>query len=95
MCIFITTLYIDGSLSPLLYSYFSATWVGHKIIQVPRERVYSPVTLNTISGMQTWLTDQNNDLDLRDENYEITFTRRNRMSNSSRAGWLICWEKPS
>ena len=69
--------YVDGSLSPVLYSFFPSTGVGHKIIQVPRERVYSPVTLDTISGMQTWLTDQNNnDLDLRGENLTIRFHLR-------------------
>ena len=69
--------YVDGNLSPVLYSFFPSTGVGHKIIQVPRERVYSPVTLDTISGMQTWLTDQNNhDLDLRGENLTIRFHLR-------------------
>ena len=69
--------YVDGSLSPVLYSFFPSTGVGHKIIQIPRERIYSPVTLDTISGMQTWLTDQNNnDLDLRGENLTIRFHLR-------------------
>ena len=66
--------YIDGDLSPV---FFPTTGVGHKIIQLPRERVYCPVTLDTISEMQTCLTDQNNiDLDLRGENLTIRFHLR-------------------
>ena len=74
--------YIDGSLSPVLYSFFPTTGVGEKIIEKPRERVYSPVNLNTIVGMQTWLTDQNNnDLDLQGENLTMRFHLRE-VSNS-------------
>ncbi len=69
--------YIDGSLSPVLYSFFPTTGVGQKIIEKPRERVYSPITMDTISSMQTWLTDQNdNDLDLQGENLTIRFHLR-------------------
>ena len=74
--------YIDGSLSPVLYSFFPTSGVGEKIIEKPRERVYSPVNLNTIVGMQTWLTDQNNiDLDLQGENLTMRFHLRE-VSNS-------------
>ena len=69
--------YIDGALNPVIYSFFPTTGVGQKIIEKPRERVYSPVTLDTISTMQTWLTDQNNnDLDLQGENLTIRFHLR-------------------
>ena len=69
--------YIDGSLSPVLYSFFPKTGVGEKIIEQPRERVYSPINLNTITSMETWLTDQdNNDLDLQGENLTIRFHLR-------------------
>lgn len=69
--------YIDGSLSPVLYSFFPKTGVGEKIIEQPRERVYSPIHLNTINSMETWLTDQdNNDLDLQGENLTIRFHLR-------------------
>ena len=69
--------YIDGSLSPVIYSFFSTTGVGEKIVEKPRERVYSPVNLSTINSMQTWITDQNNkDLDLQGENLTIRFHLR-------------------
>ncbi len=69
--------YVDGSLSPVIYSFFPNSGVGDKIIEKPRERVYSPITLDTISSMQTWLTDQNGvDLDLRGENLTIRFHLR-------------------
>ena len=69
--------YIDGVLNPVIYSFFPTTGVGEKIIEKPRERVYSPVTLNTVSSMETWLTDQdNNDLDLQGENLTIRFHLR-------------------
>ena len=69
--------YIDGGLSPVIYSFFPTSGVGEKIIEKPRERVYSPVNLKTISDMQTWLTDQNNNnLDLQGENLTIRFHLR-------------------
>ncbi len=69
--------YTEGSLSQTLYSFFPTTSVGQKIIEKPRERVYSLITLDTISCMETWLTDQdNNDLDLQGENLTIRFHLR-------------------
>ena len=69
--------YIDGGLHPVIYTFFPTSGVGEKIIEKPRERVYSPVTLDTISSMQTWLTDQNNiNLDLQGENLTIRFHLR-------------------
>ena len=66
----------------MLYSFFPTTGVGEKIIEKPRERVYSPVNLNTTVGMQTWLTDKNkNDLDLQGENLTMRFHLRE-VSNS-------------
>ena len=69
--------YIDGNLSPAIYSFFPTTGVGEKIVVKPRERVYSPVNLSTINSMQAWITDQNNkDLDLQGENLTIRFHLR-------------------
>ena len=69
--------YIDGNLSPVIYSFFPTTGVGFKIIEVPKNLIYSPINLNTISSMQTWITDQNNkDLDLQGENLTIRFHLR-------------------
>ena len=69
--------YIDGSLSPVIYSFFPTTGVGEKIVEKPRKLVYSPVTLSTINSMQTWITDQNDkDLDLQGESLTIRFHLR-------------------
>ncbi len=69
--------YIDGELEPILYSFFPRSGLGEKIIEQPHERVYSPITLDTISNMQTWLTDQNGvNLNLRGENLTIRFHLR-------------------
>ena len=58
--------YIDGSLSPVIYTFFPTTGAGEKIVEKPRERIYNAVALKTIDSMQTWITDQNNkELDLR------------------------------
>ena len=74
--------YIDGSLSPVIYSFFPTSGVGEKIIEKLRERVYSPVNLKTIVEMQIWLTNQNNnDLDLQGENLTMRFHLRE-VSNS-------------
>ena len=74
--------YIDGNLSPVIYSFFPATGVGFKIVEVPKNLIYSPINLKTISSMQTWITDQNNkDLDLQGENLTIRFHLR-KVANS-------------
>ena len=66
--------YVDGSLSPVIYSFFPTSGVGEKINEKPLERVYCPVNLKTITETQTWLTDQNdNDIDLQGENLTIRF----------------------
>ena len=73
--------YINGSLNPVLYSFFPSTGVGEKIIQEPKQRLYLPVTLKTISGMTTWLTDQDNqDIDLQNENLTIRLHIREQKS---------------
>jgi len=66
--------YTNGSTANVLYSFFPNVGPGYKIIEVPTNLVYLPVTLSTISSMETKLTDQNGKLvNLRGEELSIRF----------------------
>ena len=66
--------YTNGSTANVIYSFFPNVGPGYKIIEVPNNLVYLPVTLNTISSMETKLTDQNGKLvNLRGEELSIRF----------------------
>src|SRR5678816_3021441 len=54
--------YTNGSTANVIYSFFPNVGPGYKIIEVPTNLVYLPVTLSTISAMETKLTDQNGKL---------------------------------
>ena len=66
--------YTNGSTANVIYSFFPNVGPGYKIIEVPTNLVYLPVTLSTISSMETKLTDQNGKLvNLRGEELSIRF----------------------
>jgi hypothetical protein len=66
--------YTNGSTTNVIYSFFPNVGPGYKIIEVPTNLVYLPVTLSTISSMETKLTDQNGKLvNLRGEELSIRF----------------------
>jgi len=66
--------YTNGSTANMIYSFFPNVGPGYKIIEVPTNLVYLPVTLSTISSMETKLTDQNGKLvNLRGEELSIRF----------------------
>src|SRR5688572_16970859 len=66
--------YTNGSMANVIYSFFPNVGPGYKIIEVPTNLVYLPVTLSTISSMETKLTDQNGKLvNLRGEELSIRF----------------------
>jgi len=66
--------YTNGSTANVLYSFFPNVGPGYKIIEVPANLVYLPVTLSTISSMETKLTDQNGNLiNLRGEELSLRF----------------------
>src|SRR5688572_25752492 len=66
--------YTNGETANVIYSFFPNVGPGYKIIEVPTNLVYLPVTLSTISSMETKLTDQNGKLvNLRGEELSIRF----------------------
>jgi hypothetical protein len=66
--------YCNGSAENTIYSFFPNVGPGYKIIEVPVNLVYLPITLCTISAMETKLTDQNGKLvNLRGEELSIRF----------------------
>src|SRR6218665_1840042 len=71
--------YSNGATGNVIYSFFPNVAPGYKIIEVPVNLVglYLPMTLFTISAMETKLTDQNGKLlNLRGEELSIRFQIR-------------------
>ena len=69
--------YVNGSETPVIYSFFPDIPPGGKIIIQPRVLIYLPVTLAVISRLTSWLTDQNNEpLNLQGEELTIKFHLR-------------------
>ena len=65
---------VNGIEAPVIYNFFPNVAPGDKIVSTPRNLIYVPITLNVISHMTRWLTDQNgSELDLRGEELTITF----------------------
>ena len=66
--------YANGSTDNIIYSFFPSVGPGYKIIEVPVNLVYLPITMSTISSMETKLVDQNGKLmNLRGEELSIRF----------------------
>ena len=66
--------YINGATENIIYSFFPNVSPGYKIIEVPVNLVYLPITLKTLSSMETKLKDQNGKLiNLRGEELSIRF----------------------
>lgn len=69
--------YVNGSQTPVIYSFFPDVSPGGKIIVQPAVLIYLPVSLSVISRLTSWLTDQNNrDLNLRGEELTIKYHLR-------------------
>ena len=65
---------LNGRQAPIIYTFFPDASPGDKIISVPRHLIYIPLTLNIISHMTCWVTDQNGkELDLQGEELTLTF----------------------
>jgi len=76
-CDVITLSRKNGIASPIIYNFFPNVSPGEKIVSRPRNLIYLPLSLNVISQMTVWLTDQNDEpLNLRDEELTITFHLR-------------------
>ena len=65
--------YVNGSASPLIYSFYPNVSPGYKIVERPSPSlVFYPVSRNEINSMRVWLTDQNNEsIDLRGEQITV------------------------
>ena len=64
----------NGIASPIIYNFFPNVSPGQKIIDRPRNLIYLPLTLNVISEMNVWLSDQSGEpLDIQGEELTITF----------------------
>ena len=69
--------YVNDSTQPTIYSLFPDVSLGYKIIEIPHNLLYLPITADTIHSITIWLTDQNgNELNLRGENLSMRFQLR-------------------
>ena len=66
--------YVDGTTKSTVYSFFPKVSPGYKIIELPINLVYLPITLDTIDSLNVTITDQDNhSLNLRNEKLTIRF----------------------
>ena len=66
--------YVNDSTQPTIYSFIPDVSPGYKIIEIPHNLLYLPITSDTIHSITIWLTDQNeNELNLRGENLSMRF----------------------
>ena len=73
-CDIITASRVNGVEAPIIYNFFPNVAPGEKIVSRPLHLIHLPLTLNIISHMTCWLTDQNGkELDLRGEELTLTF----------------------
>ena len=65
---------VNGIEAPVIYNSFPNTAPGDQIVRTPRNLIYVPITLNVISHLVYWLTDQNGkELNLLGEELTIRF----------------------
>ena len=65
--------------APVVYNFFPNAAPGQKILVAPDNLIYLPVTVDVISTLLVWLTDQNGELlDLRGDELTIRFHLRER-----------------
>ena len=70
---------VNGILKPIIYNFFPNVSPGEKIVSQPQHLIYVPLTMNFISSMTVWVTDQDeNLLDLRGQQLTLTFHIRKR-----------------
>ena len=73
-CDVIGSTYLNGTQQPIIFSFFPDVSPGQKIVVDPKVLIYLPVTMNIISRMTSWMTDQNNrHLDLREEELTLKY----------------------
>ena len=78
-CNIIHSLYMRRTQSPVAYNFFPNAAPGKNILEAPHNLIYLPVTVDVISTMSVWLTDQHGELlDLREEELTKRFHLRAR-----------------
>ena len=78
-CNIIYSSYMRGQQAPVVYNFFRNAATGQKILEAPHNLFYLPVTVDVISTLSVWLTDQDGEhLDLRGEKLTIRFHLRER-----------------
>ena len=66
--------YVNGTTKNMIYSFFLKVSPGYKIIEMPVNLVYLPITLDTIGTLGVSITDQDDHLlNLRNEKLTIRF----------------------
>ena len=71
--------YMRCTQAPVAYNFFPNATPGQKILEAPHNLIYLPVTVDVISTLSVWLTDQHGKLsDLRGEELIIRFHLRER-----------------
>ena len=65
---------LNGTSAPIIHDFFPNVGPGQKIVNKPSVLIYLPLTMDVISHMTVWLTDQNLELlNLREESLTVTF----------------------
>ena len=57
-CNIIHSSYMRGQQAPVVYNFFPNAAPGQKILEVPHDLIYLPATVDVISTLSVWLTDQ-------------------------------------
>ena len=78
-CNIIHSSYMRGTQAPVAYNFFPNAAPGQMILEASHNLIYLPVTVDVISTLSVWLTDQHGELlDLRGEQLTISFHLRER-----------------
>ena len=78
-CYIIHSSYMRGQQAPVVYNFFRNAASGQKILEAPHNLIYLPVTVDVISTLSVWLTDQDEEhVDLRGQKLTIRFHLRER-----------------
>ena len=73
-CNIIHSSYMRDTQAPVAYNFFRNAAPRQNILEAPHNLIYLPVTVDVISALSVWLTDQHGELmDLRGEELTIRF----------------------
>ena len=71
--------YMGGQQAPVVYNLFPNAAPGQKSLEAPHNLIYLPVTVDVITTLSLWLTDQDGEhLELRGEKLKTRFHLRER-----------------